>query len=334
MTKVLISEKYLHDIANAIRVKLDSQSTYTPAQMAAAIADITGTISGTITPSTDTDKVLVTDSNLTAIANAIRAKLDVATTYTPSQMADAILSIQSAGPTIVSWSTGTDEEVAAMIDAAHNGEIDLQQDGGWAVGDVRTIHIDAFTNAFGVSRSAQDIDIVITSFDEYQSCGNVLQFDFKDALADAEKLTNETYDPNHGGYGAMPFKTTTVPAIVNALPSWLQSRLIEFSVLADTGGYTPTTTTVQGNKLALRSQLEVCNSSSGTSAEQGYFLTYYNTADNKKKKRGHSGAYDTWWFRSTQNSNHTNFTYWWNDGSQVSAMAAYTTSGIVLFGCL
>ena len=40
MAKVLVSEKYLHDIANAIRVKLNSQSTYTPSQMAAAIADM------------------------------------------------------------------------------------------------------------------------------------------------------------------------------------------------------------------------------------------------------------------------------------------------------
>jgi len=297
MTKVLISEKYLHDIANAIRVKLDSQSTYTPAQMAAAIADITGTISGTITPSTDTDKVLVTDSNLTAIANAIRAKLDVSTTYTPSQMADAILSIQSAGPTMVSWSTGTDEEVAAMIDAAHAGTIDLQQDGNWAVGDVRTISISAFTGGGNVSHSAQNVDIVISSFDEYESSSNVLQFDFKNQLALGNRI-NETAT-NVGGYGESEMKTVTLPALVNAMPSWIKSRLIEFSAPTSEGNNSSTIVSVTGNKLALRSIEEVYGEAGRSFDGEGTQVAYYSVADNnRKKKRGHSGSYSIWVSRS------------------------------------
>ena len=35
-------------------------------------------------------RAMITESNLTAIANAIRAKLGVETTYTPAQMATAI----------------------------------------------------------------------------------------------------------------------------------------------------------------------------------------------------------------------------------------------------
>ena len=42
-------------------------------------------------------KVLVTDTNLTNIANAIRTKLGVQTTYTPSEMAAAIASIPQGG---------------------------------------------------------------------------------------------------------------------------------------------------------------------------------------------------------------------------------------------
>ena len=51
------------------------------------------------------------------------------------------------GVTIVPWSTGTDEEIAAMIAAAHAGKINLQTDGGWAVGDVRSITVGAFRTA-------------------------------------------------------------------------------------------------------------------------------------------------------------------------------------------
>lgn len=42
-------------------------------------------------------KVLITDSYLTNIANAIRTKLEINTTYTPSQMSNAILSIPVGG---------------------------------------------------------------------------------------------------------------------------------------------------------------------------------------------------------------------------------------------
>ena len=76
MSQGIISAKYLYDIAEAIRVKSGSQSTITPAQMAAAIANIDGTLTGTITPSTDTGKGMITLSIMAGIADAIREKLD------------------------------------------------------------------------------------------------------------------------------------------------------------------------------------------------------------------------------------------------------------------
>ena len=279
---------------------------------------------------------LITDTYLQDIADAIRAKLQTQDTYLPSEMANAIMSIPTGGGVeIVPFATGTDEQIAAMIDAAHNGELDLQQDGEWSIGDVRTIHINSFNGTTGVERAAQDIDIVITSFDEYMDCGNLMQFDFKDALAIEEKLNTESYDPARGGYGAMPFKTTVVPGIVNALPEWLKERLIEFSVFADSGEYTPSLTTVTGNKLALRSQVEVTNSSDSTKEGQGTFLPYYNTANNKKKKQGHSSSsYANWWFRSTETMGSNYFKYWWEGGSSLQKRVANDACGVVLFGCL
>ena len=40
MTKVLVSESYLENIASAIRTKNNSATTYTPAQMAQAILNL------------------------------------------------------------------------------------------------------------------------------------------------------------------------------------------------------------------------------------------------------------------------------------------------------
>lgn len=42
MSKVVITESYLEDIADAIREKNGTQNTYTPAQMATAISNISG----------------------------------------------------------------------------------------------------------------------------------------------------------------------------------------------------------------------------------------------------------------------------------------------------
>ena len=50
MSKVLVTETYLEDIADAIRNKLSNSNTYTPAQMAAAIDSISSGI-GPLTPS-------------------------------------------------------------------------------------------------------------------------------------------------------------------------------------------------------------------------------------------------------------------------------------------
>jgi hypothetical protein len=61
-------------------------------------------------------KVLTDDSNYTAIANAIRAKKGVETTYLPSEMAAAINTIDTSGIT----PTGS-------ISITQNGTVDVTQ---------------------------------------------------------------------------------------------------------------------------------------------------------------------------------------------------------------
>lgn len=290
MAQGLISKKHLIDIAEAIRVKTGSQTTLTPAEMATAISNITGG-SGTIVKSTNTDVGLITDTLLDSICNALRAKLGTQDTFSPSEIADAILTISGGGGTIVPWSTGTDAEIAAMIQAAHNGDIDLQTDGGWAVGDVRRITVGAFTGGYGESEPQQDVDIVITSFDEYMSCGNVLQFDFKNGLSTALHMNGS--ETTSAGYGGCLMKATTLPALINALPSWLKTSLVEFPVSAYSGDIYSNVVTVQGNKLALRSLAEINGGSS-----DGIQLPYYSSQGNRTKKQGVSGSNGVWFTRT------------------------------------
>ena len=51
MSQVLVTNTYLEDIADAIRLKNGSQETYTPAEMAPAIANIIGVPEGYLLPS-------------------------------------------------------------------------------------------------------------------------------------------------------------------------------------------------------------------------------------------------------------------------------------------
>lgn len=228
------------------------------------------------------------------------------------------------GVTIVPFATGTDEEIVAMIQAAHAGTLDLQTDGGWAVGDTRTISVAAFPT-IGSSVTAQSADIVITSFDEYNNCGNVMQFDFKRSLAERSQM--HTTRTNDGGYGAMGFKTTVLPDMVNALPIWLKDSLIEFSVYARLSG--GTIGTITGNKLALRSADEVSLANYGT----GPAIQYYTTPANRIKTLGANGNAFKWWLRDAHGSAGTSF-------AEVDGSGAYANDyvtdlrGISPFGCL
>lgn len=231
-----------------------------------------------------------------------------------------------SGVKIVSFEAGTDAEIGAMIDAAHSGTINLQTDANWMVGDKRKITIASFTDGKGTTHSAQSIDIVITSFDDYESCGCVLQFDFYEALATGVRMnsTNTT----SGGYGGSEMYTATLPALVNALPSWLKNRLITFSVVARKGGSTVTQTeTVSGNKLALRSAKELFD----TDTSEGSHLPYYNSNGRRTKRRGYSGSSDYWWTRSAFSSSYFYTVLNYGNASSYHATNEY---GVAPFGCI
>ena len=235
-----------------------------------------------------------------------------------------------SGVTMASWTWGTDEQIAAMLDAAQAGTIDLQRDAGWMVGEIRTIPIAAFTGGNSVAHAAQNIEIAISSFDDYNECGCVMQFDFVNALAEFQRMnaTNTTA----GGYGATEMYTDTLPALVEALPGWLKSRLKVFDVLASKGGSELSTIeTVGNNKLALRSAVEVFGAGGNGQAGEGAQLDYYKTTANRIKTKGILGSANGWWERSASSS--TNFCSVYSTGS-TSFNTASTAYGVAPFGCI
>lgn len=274
---------------------------------------------------------LITHATLEDIADAIREKLNTQDTYTPAQMAAAVMRIPTSSVEIVPWSSGTDEQIVAMLEAAHMGDIDLQVDGGWVVGDTRTIQVSAFSGT-GFSEAAQEANIVISSFDDYNNCGCVMQFDFAGLLSTSAKWNSGSNI--NGGYGASKMCTVTLPNLVNALPSWLKDLLITFDVkvasVNSSGKGSTTIETVSNNKLALRSEVEVQGRTVYTAAGEGSQTPYYATANNRKKKKG---SYSESWFTRSPKYNNNTAMATDTDGTAVS-MSAGNGRGLSPFGCL
>lgn len=235
-----------------------------------------------------------------------------------------------------SWATGSDEEVAAAIDAAQAGTLDLQRDLGWAVGDTRTVRIAAFTNGEGVTNAAEDVKLVLTSFDQYRGCGNVVQFDFWCCPSTACRLRPVVQ--SDGGYANTEMYTTTLPALVNALPTWIKNRLKTFSVLANNGEPSYAVESVANNKLALRSASELFGSSGWNYPSEGAQLPYYQEQSHRMKGLGidrTSPGYATYhWTRSAA----ANVSYYVVDntggGGGNTSNPNSTGCGFAPFGCL
>lgn len=237
------------------------------------------------------------------------------------------------GVECASFQTATDAQIAAMIDAARQGTIDLQADCGWAVGDVRSIHVDAWTGGNNVAHAAEDLEIVITAFGDYMNCGCLFQFDFMECCTAKQRMNSS--NTNVGGYGSTEMYTTTLPALVNALPEWLRTRLKTFDVLASAGSGSTTIETVSGNKLALRSEVELFGLTSLSAAGEGSHVEYYKRGTAVRTKRtGQGGSTNIWWERSPLLSGGTSgFCNVSNTGT-ASGTNAGTAYGLSPFGCI
>ena len=161
----------------------------------------------------------------------------------------------------------------------------------------------------------------------------MLQFDFKGCLSAGNRInsTNTTV----GGYGASEMKMTTLPALVNALPDWLKTRLIEFSVLASAGNNSSTIETVSGNKLSLRSEIEIMGTSSNSFAGEGTAISYYTSSQaNRDKIPWSVGPYYAWELRSPRKSDPERYVVVNEYGSGTGSSYATTAGGVSPFGCL
>ena len=227
------------------------------------------------------------------------------------------------GIELVSFAGGTDGQIAAMIDAAHQGLIDLHSDGGWEVGDIRKIDISAYSTDLG-SVAATSVYIVITSFADYSSCGCVMQFDFFTMGTNSYHIVpSGTAGTGYTSYTLSVFYNTILPALANALPSWISSRLITFSAPTGKGKPASEIEMVPNNKLCLRSEAEIFGTHNASFEGEGVRAAFYSITKRMCEKRKCSDITQTAGVGSNPE------TYWLRSlPLQTSYKAVYVNSGL------
>ena len=249
---------------------------------------------------------------------------------------------------IVTWASGTDEEIAAMVEAADAGTINLAD--YWAVGDTRTVQLSAMSaTGVGESHAAQQVDLVLMHAGGYTlntavasgrtKCSFVVGL--KDSLAEAGYMNSS--NTNSGSWNGSARRTWCNNVFRNAIPSTLRAIFKQFkTVTAQT--YNGSTNQESVDYFALPAAKEVFGGSA-TSAGSATSLSnltefnalfqfdYYKTTSNRVKKLGKTGTADLWWERSPYYNYSSYFCRVGFDGTANFNYASYIL-GLAPFGCI
>lgn len=190
----------------------------------------------------------------------------------------------NAGPKIVSWADGTDEEVAAMVAAADAGQINLSD--YWHEGDTRAVRLSSMpATGVGESHAAQSVQFVLSDPGHFTlASGKPCNFvvNMRDCLKEPGYMnsSNTTY----GGWNGCARRTWCNNVFRNAIPSGLRPAFKQFKTRAAIG--TGTASITSTDWFALPSEMEVFGrvTYANYSAEsKNTQLNYYKTSSNRVK---------------------------------------------------
>ncbi len=220
---------------------------------------------------------------------------------------------------IVTFATGTDEEIEKMIQAHYNNKINIAD--YWAVGDMRTVHLSAMSaTGVGESHRAQTVQFVIGDFEHddlatpinghSKAAVTLLQ---KDCLMDAANASNPVNGSGNTENGYMNSTSTNAGGWKNcarrawcnnvffaALPSAWQSMVKTVNKKVSVGNKQSTIETVQ-DKIFLAAEIEIFGSTTYSVSGEGTQYQYYkNATANRYKmpKWNSSSVSNIYWERS------------------------------------
>lgn len=235
---------------------------------------------------------------------------------------------------IVSWASGTDEQIAAMVAAADAGQIDLSD--YWSAGDTRTVQLSAMAGSVAnanESHAAQSVQFVLTDPGHYTLANGkkcnfvVLQ---KDCLKETGVMNSQ--GTNSGGWENCPRRTWCNSAYRNAIPASLRGIFKQFKVRTANGSGSGVTESTDWFSLFSEKEIFGSTTYANSSAEsQNTQLNWYKTSSNRIKRM--NGSAYIWWERSPRSGISYFFCFVTSSGSAGWYNANYSR-GLAPFGCI
>lgn len=248
---------------------------------------------------------------------------------------------------IVTWANGTDEQIAAMLDAHYKGYIDIHD--YWNIGDERTVHLSEIrvspTESVGENHDEQDITMVlmnsggkyfVTPINGITKCAFIVGQ--KDCLKESGVISN--YSSTTTGWGSVGSSRSSFLNYHyrNALPEKFRNIFKEcknysmrnydhstIDVVKEFFSLPSATNIVYDEQLGIEPQL-------GSSEIQ---FSYYKEQSKRIKKLGESGNAVNWWTRTVGRSvSSKNKWIYVNTSGNEAAGTSNTKMGIAPFGCI
>lgn len=241
---------------------------------------------------------------------------------------------KGAGFSVVTWANGTDEEIAAMLQAHYAGKINIHD--YWTVGDERVVNLSAMeATGVGESHAAQNVTLVLSNAggkylaDGVTECA--FQWDQKNALIKTGYMNSTS--TNSGGWKNSARRTWCNSVYYNAIPSTLRPIFKQHINKSGLGGGSSGGTENTIDYIGLRAEIEVFGSLTYSVSGEGSQVTYYQTSANRIKKLGDAGSVSDWCERSPRSGFSNRFCVVNNNGT-ASDGYPYTVRGLVLFGVI
>ena len=202
---------------------------------------------------------------------------------------------------IVTFADGTDEEIAAMMQAHYDNKINIAD--YWAVGDKRSVNLSAMSATYvGESHRAQTIEFAIADFgkDELSTPINghtmasitltqvnclmdaTSASNSNNGSSDTEKGYMNSSDTNAGGWKDCARRKWCNEVYYNALPSVFRSMVKEVNKKTSAGNKSNTINTTK-DKAFLLSESEIYGSTTYSKPGEGSQYEYYKTTSNRYK---------------------------------------------------
>ena len=241
---------------------------------------------------------------------------------------------------IVSWSEGTNAQIAAMAQALRDGTIRVE-DTDWEVGQERTVQLSAIQSANFGNHVEQTQTLVLLHqggklLENGKECSWVVGL--KNCLtngASIEGFGMNANNTNVGGWDECRMRTGCNEDFVNMLPEELRPAFVKFQDITADGSGATTKTSIDLFAFPAEKEVFGTNSRANSTAEADLFQFDYYAAStsNRIKKTGDNGSYCTWWERSPRSGNNANFCYI-NAAGNADIGNASLTIGLAPFGCI